>query len=380
MNNHTCQSGNCESSAKGAAGLGLRVAFLVLLTFALFHHAAHAYELQIKTGDGQTVTGEYLGTEDGVIRLRTKYGPVSIPQKDVTSMSRPEAAPAQPGDSKKPPVPTPDEGPAPTFPEPKDVSLSALIASRVPDPPEPTKQERQEIFRLIRNFRDSSDKSRDKSLAALKNFGEKAYPFIASAYTAADELDDRISLFSAMALPNSPYTAGAFSEAHAAALKAFEHTSEAPPPPPPDYTSKLDRAASRNPGSDVKAAAANVLAIEADASIAGGPFNTLFLFQTYKKRYSGETDALLKNANRDKALLASAAGDAQKSKTEWIGADRVMLAEQALPLLFKDNDELSALARELLKKILPSGHPKFEASQEEWLTWWTKNKDKIEKK
>ena len=375
------QNAKCKRTTEPLPGRLRAVTF----AFCILHFAfsfAHAYDVQIKTADGQTVTGEFLGTEDGNVKLRSKYGLVAIPQKDVMTMVRAPEAPAQTagGKDKTPATEPASEAPPATFPEPKDVSLSALLATRIPEPPEPNKQERQEIFRVIRNFHDASDKSRDKILGTLRNFGTVAYPFIASAYTGADELDDRTGLLSALAVRNSPYTAGIFAEARAAALKAFDSASNSPPPPPPDYPTKLERNAPQNPAGEIKAAATRVLAIEADASVAGGPFNSLFLFQAYKKRYSGETDALFKDASRDQLLLAAAAGDAQKSKTEWTGADRAMLAEQAIPLLFKDSEELNGIARELLKKILPSGHPKFEAPQDEWLNWWVKNKDKIEKK
>ena len=340
---------------------------------------ASASEVQIKTTDGQTITGEFLGTTDGIIKVRSKYGEISIPSKDVLTLVKAPDAPA-PADPKAKKDPNAVEAPAVKFPEGKDVNLIALLASRVPEPPEPTKQQRQEIFRCIRNFRDSSDKSRAKSIEILKGFGETAYPFISSDYTTVDDLEDKIQMLAAVAVPGSPYTAGIFSKTHATALTEFKRLAAADPTPPPDYPTKKERDQPNPQTGDIKAAARRVLAIEADASAAQGPFNTLFLFQVYKARYTGETDVLLHDIGHDRALMGAVAGDAGASKSEWQGNDRVILAESALPLLFKDNDDLKEIAQALLKQILPSNHPKFTASEEEWFTWWTKNKDRIEKK
>lgn len=51
--------------------------------------------------------------------------------------------------------------------------------------------------------------------------------------------------------------------------------------------------------------------------------------------------------------------------------------ELTLPMLFRDNDALHALAQELLKKLLPATHPKWTASEDDWVTWWEKAREKI---
>src|SRR5688572_32898218 len=52
-------------------------------------------ELQIRTTDGQTVQGEYLGTENKIVKVRTKFGIVQIPSKDIVTLTA-VAAPAAP--------------------------------------------------------------------------------------------------------------------------------------------------------------------------------------------------------------------------------------------------------------------------------------------
>src|SRR5258706_15909158 len=62
-----------------------------------------AADLQGKTIDGQVIQGEYLGTENNFLRLKTVYCTVSIPAKDIVTLTAvsiqekpkaPEGAPA----------------------------------------------------------------------------------------------------------------------------------------------------------------------------------------------------------------------------------------------------------------------------------------------
>ena len=106
------------------------------------------------------IQGEYLGTVENFVRIRTAYGTVSIPQKNVvTLLAVNSAAPPAPADG------TPEivEGakliapaaPAATepvvealrFKAPPDVSLSSLLAARMPRLAEPPTQARSEMLR-----------------------------------------------------------------------------------------------------------------------------------------------------------------------------------------------------------------------------------------
>ena len=340
--------------------------------------AAVAADVQIKTADGETIQGEFLGTQDGVIKVRSKYGEISIPTKDVITMIKAPTANA-PADAKKNAAADADAATI-RFPDPKPVNLVALLAARTPDPPVPTAVQRQEILRYIHNFRGSTEKYRSKAISVLQDFGEMAYPYFAGEYVTPEDLDDKVQLLQAITLPGSPFTAGIFARTHAMAMTEFDRAIANSPTQLPSYVSKKEREGPNPQTAQLKAAAIRVLAIEADASVAQGPFNTLFLLQVYKARYRSETNALLNDAARDRVLIGAAASDASKSDSEWKGSDRVMLAEQALPLLFEDNADLKAIAEELLQKILPAAHPKFIASQDEWFNWWTKNREKMEKK
>jgi hypothetical protein len=357
----------------------VRWTLLALFTACMAAGLARASDVQIKTADGETIQGEFLGTQDGVIKVRSKYGEVSIPAKDVITMIKaPDAA--APADSKKKKANADPESAPIKFPEPRDVNLIALLAARTPDPPVPTAVQRQEILRYIHNFRGSTDKYRTKAINVLQDFGEMAYPYFAGEYVTADDLDDKVQLLAAVAVPGSPYTAGIFAKTHAMAITEFNKASSDAPTQLPNFVTKKEREGANPQTAQLKAAAIRVLAIEADASVAQGPFNTLFLFQIYKARYSAEANALLNDPNRDRVLLGAAASDAGKSDSEWRGSDRVMFAEQAFPLLFQDNADLKSIAEELLKRVLPAAHPKFTASEEEWFNWWAKNKEKVEKK
>ena len=85
--------------------------FLALGTMLLLR--AQAGEYQVRTADGQTLQGEYLGTEDGVVKLRTKYGVQQIPFKDVLAMTQvvaaPKPAPAEQPADKEPAAEQPAE-------------------------------------------------------------------------------------------------------------------------------------------------------------------------------------------------------------------------------------------------------------------------------
>lgn len=331
--------------------------------------AVHAAEMQVKTADGQTFTGEYLGTERGIVTLRTKYGILKIDENDITVQVRAKAG----ARAILPEAPPPVEEEALRFPEVKPPDVSALVAQKLAgvNLGDPIKQDRQEIIRLIRNFADTNDATRRKSIRTLQEFDIVAYPFITSAYTHPTEIDVRVDLLRAIAVPGRPLTAGVFAEAHAAAMRNLESAAKTATPVPPDYPSKRERDLPILRTDNLRVAASYVLQIEEYASNAGGPYNALLLLEIYKQRYAGEkTDSLLTNAARDRARLAEAAADVTRPVSSWTAEDRTLLAEQLLPLMFHTSDDLRLIAREALKKILPSGHPKWDASETAWVTWW----------
>lgn len=356
-----------------------RTAHIVTLTLAVLFAGtlfSHAAEFQVKTLDGQTLTGEYLGTEKEIVRLRSKYGIVQIPAADVRSMVRVSEGGERPLNPKEEAVPAGAK--EETFPDVKPPDALSLLAKRsaASPPAEPTKTDRQEIFRLIRNFADSGDVSRRKILRNLQDYGRIAYPFIAAAYVEPFEVNIRVDLLQALAVPNSPLTTGILADAHKLAGREKEITAETPPPVPPDYVSKRDRNRPQSRAELVSIDAQNVIAIEGYASVAGGPFNALFLLDIYKKRYTSEkVDPLLSDIGRDRTRLGNVAGEVKGARSVWTLDDRLMLIEQLLPLLYKDNEELKVLPRELLKKLLPTGYPKWDAPQSDWMEWWKKRKD-----
>jgi hypothetical protein len=356
-----------------------RSTIFISLAGSLFA-VAYAAEFQVKTLDGQTLQGEYLGTEKEIVKIKSRYGVVQIPAKDVRSMIRvgeggvvldkPLAPKADAA------IPAAENGPV--FPAVKPPDILSLLATRAADipPPEPNKNDRQEIFRLIRNFADTNDSQRRKNIRMLQDYGRMAYPFIAAAYVQPFEINIRVDLLQALAVPNSPLTTGILMDAHHASAKEKEITASEPPLPPPEYVSKRDRNLPQTRGQNLHIDAQNVLTIEGYASVAAGPFNALFLLDVYKKRYTNETiDPLLADINRDRSRLGNAAGEVKGSRAIWTLDDRMMLIEQLVPLLFSENEDLKQLPRDLLKKILPSGYPKWDAPQSDWVEWWNKRKD-----
>ncbi|MFH0939460.1 MAG: hypothetical protein V1899_09305 [Planctomycetota bacterium] len=338
-----------------------------------------AAEIQVRTADGQTLQGEHLGTKDNVVKLRTKYGIVSIIEKDIvtiTAMKTPEKSANEGNKSAVEPI-------SQTFARPKAPNATALVANELAALPlsEPRKGDRQEILRLVRNFGDSSDRQRDRIIHSLQNYGMLVMPFIAAAYPEPYKIQDKIDLFQALAVPGQALTTAAFSEAHTAACVALEITTNQPPPMPPDYVSQHDRLRPRGKAEWLKLAANNLLRVEDYTSTAGGPYNAILLLSYYKERYTSDKEnILLVDAQRDAARLAATANDVNHARSFWTNDNRIMVAEQVFPLLFGDNSDLQLLAQSLLKKILPSGHPKFDATQSDWVEWWVKTKDALEKK
>ncbi|MGD0094593.1 MAG: hypothetical protein ABSE73_32180 [Planctomycetota bacterium] len=104
---------------------------LLALGTALFL-SAQAGEYQVRTADGQTLQGEYLGTEDGVVKLRTKYGVQQVPFKDVLAMTQVVAAPK----------PAPAEEPADK--EPAAEQPAAEKEAAPPPPPKTRKRKPKE--------------------------------------------------------------------------------------------------------------------------------------------------------------------------------------------------------------------------------------------
>ncbi|HYG78017.1 MAG TPA: hypothetical protein VEK08_23630 [Planctomycetota bacterium] len=344
-----------------------------ILSASLLAACAFSAEFQVKTLDGQTVQGEYLGTEKEVVKLRSKYGVVQIPSRDIASLVRLNA------DGKRADGGDKDRGDPqaraekPLFPEPRKPDIPFLVAARSErfTVPEPDKNERQELFRLVRNFADSNDTSRRKIIRSLQDYGRMAYPFIAASYTEPFDIQVRVDLMQALVVPNSPFAASILYEAHRDAERALTRVITAPPQLPPDYLTRRDREQPVDPVDGIRLAAQNVLRLEGYASVAGGPFNALFLLEVYRERYGAEkVEPLLIDLSRDRTRLANTAGDLKSSKSVWTLEDRRQLIEALIPLLFSDNGDLQILPRDLLKKLLPSGAPKWEASEEEWARWW----------
>src|ERR1041384_2873387 len=53
---------------------------LIMLSLA---SVAGAAELQAKTVDGQVIQGEYLGTENDIVSIKTIYGLMAIPSRNI---------------------------------------------------------------------------------------------------------------------------------------------------------------------------------------------------------------------------------------------------------------------------------------------------------
>jgi hypothetical protein len=349
-------------------------------------------EVQVKTLDGQIIQGDYLNTENNLVRIRTRFGLIQIPSKDVVIIQAVQGSalvtpiiPEGKGNEARDPAPVPSRGPEQalpksTFPKAKRPDLRSMLALRTNNAIQLniSKQNRQELLRLTRNFSDSSNRARNEIVQNLKGYGLEAYPFIAASYTHPTQIFDRAELLHALAVPNSPLTVGIFDEAHKTAWAVHSATLNTPAPPPPDYLSKRDRERFGKDNNALRETATTLLDIENSASIAGGPLNALLLLDVYQLRYDTETsDALLWDIKRDKGRLGSAANDATKSKTGWSAEDRVLVAEQAFPLLFREDENLKELPRDLLKKILPSGYPKWDAPEDEWVSWWDGAKGKL---
>jgi hypothetical protein len=380
--------------------------------------AAHAAEYQVKTAGGETVQGEYLGTENGAVKLRGKYGVLQIAVKDIVSMkeiaaaAKPAPAAAEAPEEKEAPPDTPVKAAADTVvkppapppePPPKAASKTAPAQAqapsapgltfpdvRAPDPvalatarainfpaPEPTKSERQEIDRCMRNFADTNTAGRMKIIRTLQSYGRMVDPFVVAMFVAPEELSARVGLLQSLAVSGRPFTTPVFAEAYRTALASMQQVENGPAQLPPAYLSKRDRDRPMGRSELLKLAADNVLAIEGYASTAGGPFNALFLLDIYRKRYtSDQTQPLLLSPARDRARLAATAADASRTRSSWTKDDRIALAEVTFPLLFRDGD-LQLFAKDFLTKLLPTGHPKWDADQGDWVEWWEKAKEKL---
>jgi hypothetical protein len=367
-----------------AVSLALAAALQALL-WAL--PAVCAGEFQLRTNDGQVVRGEYLGTDGGVVKLRTRYGVLQIASKDVQSMTAVEdAAPPAPrvgepkADAPAEPEPPPPPPPPLTFPEVPEPNFRQLEAARMKEVsvPEPDKNQRQEIIRLVRNFSGTNPTNKRATVRTLQDYGPVAYSFIASAYTYPGDFDVRIGLLEALAVPGRPFTATILANAHRDAFDVGRSIAGGPPPVPPPYVSKRDRDRPQTRDDLLAYAARNILDIEQYASTAGGPFNCLFLLNVYRDRYTAEKqDVLLMDIARDRARLAATAADASRSRSSWQPADRVTVAELVLPWLFRGNEDQAALAKDLLKKLLPTGYPKWDAPEDDWVKWWEKAREKM---
>lgn len=347
----------------------------VLFALSLWCLPGAAAELQARTIDGQTIQGEYIGTENNIVKLRSKYGVVNIPSKDIVTLTAVAApAKAKGDDGSNNDTASTDFSPE-VFKEPKTPNLMSLVAARLSEAAigEPSIRERQEIYRGIRNFAESTDRSRDKIIRSMQDLGAVTYPYIAASYVHPFDIFEKVELLRALAVPDSPYTAGVFAEAHNTAENVMNQIANSPPTIPPKYPSRREQELPEGKPEQMRAAAANLLTLEDYASTAGGPLNALFLLDVYKRRYEKDkSDALLNNIVRDSARLANTATDATKSSSSWLPSDRLMLSEQLLPLLFKDNEDYRKLAKDTLVRILPSGHPKWEAPQSAWVEWWQK--------
>ena len=329
--------------------------------------AGLAAEIQVRTDDGQILQGEHLETKNGLVKLQTRFGVVSVPERNIVTIlaAKPEA-PAGAAPAALPDLPR-------VFSQPPAINIIALVAKQlaVTPPPEPTKVQRQQIFRAVRNFAEVNPPARAQIIRTLQDFGLMAQPFVSAALQEPFNLQNRIDLFESLAVPGEALSAGSFAEVHAQAVSSLENMAVTPAPPQPEDLTQEDLKHPLSKADWLRVASSNVLKIEGYATAAGGPFNTLFLLNTYRQRYGGPTiDPLLADIRRDAARLADAARDAKRARTSWTSLDRITVAEQVFPQLFADNENLNALAQPLLKNVLPAGHPGWDAPQAEWVAWW----------
>jgi len=255
------------------------------------------------------------------------------------------------------------------------VNLQSMLAARMPPIQEPDVRSRLELVRCIRNFAESSDASRQRIVRTLSSYGLMAYTYIEASYTNSTDLQDKIELIQAVTGPHRPYSAQIFSSVHEAAIAEITRTANQPPDFPEEYVSKRPTTLTRE--QRLRNIAHDTRLIEGYASASGGPFNAIFLLKVYKRRYDGDSDALLKNLASDRARLAAIAADCKESNSACTPEDRVLLIETAFPWMYKDNDELKSLAEAFLKKLLPESHPKWDAPQSDWFRWWSKHRNQV---
>ena len=209
----------------------------------------------------------------------------------------------------------------------------------------------------------------------MANYGLMAYPYIDGAYTGTNDLDDKVELIQAVVGPRRPYCTQILMSVHGNLMAEISRTASLPPDLPYEITVKRAPIATRE--NRMRVLAHDCREVEGYAAASGGPFNALFLLNLYKLRYSGEADALLKNLSADRARLSAVAVDCKSIANGWTPPDRVLLIDTVFPWLYQDNDDLVSLGQEILKKLLPEHHPKWEAPQAEWFQWWMKHRKEI---
>ena len=335
--------------------------FITTLITAAFNRA---YEIEVHTNDGQLLQGAYVGMDQNVLRMRTGVGDFLIGMGDIATTTNVPA----PGAAI--PCSACASGACPLLPEAQPLDVRMLAAARLEGLNGGLANgDQREVLRAIRDFRFSSFPER--KIAILRGYGLQAYPFLAAAYAQSFELQTKVNLLQTVAVRGESLSAGLLAQTHATAELVFRVTVASPPPQPPRYlTNRVRWVSPQDPGQSLQLVAGNLLQLEEYAATAGGPLNALFLWQTYRSRYSDpQSSPFLADLDRDRARLVATAQDASRHGSAWTASERALVVDQVLPAFFRCDDTSRELAQALLSRILPARHPKWSASEAEWAAW-----------
>lgn len=350
-------------------GNGMKaIMVLSVLTMAAGLWAA---DVELQTSDGQTVRGSLVKAGEEEVELKTDFGMVRIPRKQIKN---PEAIDAALAEAKRPPAKAVLAG--------GRLNEEGILAGRAKaaDAGKLTGKENAEAARLVGRFGDALGLEQDQIVQRLRELAPRVNELVGIAYKRPVEIETRARLISALAVRGNVGAMPILRLTHEDLYKAWERKLAETP----DKNSFFDRGARKvNTKEEIRRQAklmADLLPVlEGNAAEIGGADALLFLARIYRDRYGNKEQKILHDRDRDTLHLLYAAVDdpgivlAKKQaplSVHWTPEERALAIEKLITHLEAPPKDYAKMLFPALGTLLPPGHPDFVAVDADWQAWW----------
>lgn len=344
---------------------------IIVLSVLTLAAGLWAADVELQTSDGQTVRGSLVKAGEEEVELKTDFGIVKIPRKQIKN---PEAIDAAQAEAKRPPAKAVLAG--------GRLNEEGILTgrARAADAGKLTGKENAEAARLVGRFGDALGLEQDQIVQRLRELVPRVNELVNLAYKRPVEIETRARLMAALAVRGNVSAMPILRQTHEDLYKAWERKLDETP----DKNSFFDRGARKvNTKEEIRRQAklmADLLPVlEGNAAEIGGADAMLFLARAFRDRYGNKELKELHNRDRDTLHLLYAAVDepgvvlAKKQaplNVHWTPEERALAIEKLIAHLEAPPKDYAKMLFPALGTLLPPGHPDFVAAAADWQDWW----------